>query len=114
MGYSHQGNTSSTIVISDNGNGTITSAKTNDAGTNCTTKSTVAGSNATLQSGQMCTVGGLSLTFTSGNGGIMGNMLVASRTYEFAGTLTFTSDGGTAQTLNVAGTGSSSDNCTKP
>ena len=71
------------------------------------------GPKATLESDQTCTSGGLTLRLTSGSASVMGNALIASRSYDFAGTLTFAADGGMPQTLNVAGTGSSSDNCTK-
>jgi hypothetical protein len=108
-----QSPTTVTVVIVDNGDGTITATRTSDAGASCTTKSTVAGSNATLQSGQTCTFEGLTLTLTSGSANVMGNTLVSSRMYTFAGMLTFTPDGGMSETINVSGTGSSSDNCTK-
>jgi hypothetical protein len=102
-----------TIVVVDNGDGTITAHRTNDAGGNCTTKSTVSGSNATLQDGQTCAFEGLMLSLTSGSANVMGNTLVSSRMYTFAGMLMYTPDGGMSQTLNVSGTGSSVDNCTK-
>jgi hypothetical protein len=112
-GISRQEDTASTIAIQDNGDGTILSTRTNDAGVTCATRSSVAGAKATLESGQACESGGLTLKLTSGGGNVTGNMLVALRSYDFAGTLTFASDAGPPQTLNVAGTGTSSDNCTK-
>jgi hypothetical protein len=108
-----QSMTSATVAIVDNGDGTITATRTNDAGANCATRSTVSGSNATLQSGQTCAFGNLTLTFTNGNANVMGNTLVSTRWYTFSGMLTYTPDGGVSQTLNVSGTGNSTDSCTK-
>jgi hypothetical protein len=108
-----QSMTSTTIAIVDNGDGTITATRTNDAGASCATRSTVSGSNATLQSGQMCAFEGLTLTLTSGSANVMGNTLVSSRMYTFSGVLTFTPDGGMSQTINVSGAGNSTDSCTK-
>jgi hypothetical protein len=113
MVFSRQVNRVSTMVIRDNGDGTITATRSSDAGADCVTKSAVDGASATLQAGQTCDVGGLTLKLTSGSGQVTGNSLVSARTYDFAGTLTFGPDGGAPQTMNVAGQGSSSDNCTK-
>jgi hypothetical protein len=108
-----QSMTSATVAVVDNGDGTITATRTNDAGANCVMRSTVSGSKATLQSGQTCAFGTLTLTFTGGSSNAMGNALVSSRSYTFSGMLTYTPDAGASQTISVSGAGNSTDSCTK-
>jgi hypothetical protein len=105
--------TASTIVIVDDGNGGISATRSTEGGAGCVTRSTVAGTNATLESGQTCTSGGLTLTLGSGGANVMDGTMVSSRSYSLSGTLSYTPDGGMPQSIQVTGTGSSTDNCTK-
>jgi hypothetical protein len=106
--------TASTIVIVDDGSGTISATRSTEGGAGCVTRSTVAGSNATLESGQTCTSGGLTLSLVSGGANVMDGTMVSSRRYSLSGTLSYNPDGGMPQSVQVTGTGSSTDNCTKP
>jgi hypothetical protein len=105
--------TAATIVIVDNGTSTLSATRSTEGGAGCVTHSIVAGSNATLESGQTCTSGGLTLTFVDGSANAMDGTMVSSLRYSLSGTLTFTPDGGMPQSFQVTGTGSSTDNCTK-
>lgn len=107
-------NESHTLAIVDNGDGTITSTSSNDAGTSCTLKSTVSGSTATLQPNQTCTnANGVVATYTSGTATVSGSTLTHSNQWTFSGTITVTPDGGQPQQVQVAGTGTGQNSCTK-
>jgi hypothetical protein len=105
--------TASTIVIVDDGSGTISATRSTEGGAGCVTRSIVAGSNATLESGQTCASGGLTLTLLSGGANVMDGTMVSSRRYSLSGTLSYVPDGGMPQSIQVTGTGSSTDNCAK-
>jgi hypothetical protein len=105
--------TAATIVIADDGSSTISATRSTEGGAGCVTQSIVAGSNATLESGQTCTSGGLTLTLVSGGANVMNGTLVSSRRYTLSGTLTYTPEAGMPQSIQVTGTGSSTDNCAK-
>ena len=105
--------TAATIVIVDDGSSTISATRSTEGGAGCVTRSIVAGSNATLESGQTCMGGGLTLALVSGGANVMDGTMVSSLRYSLAGTLSYVPDGGMPQSIQVTGTGSSTDNCAK-
>jgi len=100
----------STVVITDDGMGNLTSVRTpDDAGVPCTLHSKLNsdGKSTTLQMGQTCTtVGGGTITYTSG-----GSQLTNPSTYTATSTWSFS--GMTMNGMPLIGTGSGMSTCTK-
>jgi hypothetical protein len=107
-------NQSFTQTIVANGDGSITATTTGDAGNGCTFKWTVSGSTATLEANQTCTnTNGVVASYTSGTATVSGTTLTHSNQFTFSGTITATPDGGQPQQVQVAGTGTGENTCTK-
>ena len=103
--------TAATVVITDDGDATITSTLSTDAGATCTRKFTVSGDTATLESGQSCTFEGLTFTYTSGTANLSGTSYVLTTSLNLAGTVTVLTEGGSPDTLDVTGTGETQLTC---
>jgi hypothetical protein len=100
----------STVVITDDGMGNLTSDRTpDDAGVPCTLHSKLNsdGKSTTLATGQSCTTtGGGTITYTSG-----GTQLTNPGSYTSTSTWTFS--GMTTKGMPLVGTGSGMATCTK-
>jgi hypothetical protein len=105
--------TSATVTITDDGDGTQTSTFTTDAGATCVRKSTWSGNTATLESGQPCTFGGLTFTYTSGTSTLSGTSYMVTAALTLRGTVQYTPDGGSTEMIGVTGTGQTQSTCTK-
>lgn len=102
--------TASTVVITDDGMGNLTSVRTpDDAGSPCTLHSKLSsdGKSTTVDAGQTCpTANGGTITYTSG-----GSTLTSPTTYTSMSTWTFS--GTTMKGAPLVGTGSGTSTCTK-
>jgi hypothetical protein len=103
--------TAATVIITDDGDGSMTATLTADAGPACTRKFTVSGGTATLESGQSCTFEGLTFTYTSGTATLSGTSYIVTTELTLSGTITVLTEGGSPDMLDVTGTGETQSTC---
>jgi hypothetical protein len=113
------GSDTQTVIVTDNGDGTITASAQSiaDASAPCTLKYSVSGSTATLMPGQTCMVSNqgamLAYAYQMGTSTLTDAGASTNLAYMFSGTEQQTTIDGGMNNIMVGGTGKDFDTCSK-